>query len=212
MKEKISGVNGNQKNKPAKKYIPLQGRASRITITVISIVLCVIFVPILTCNLIMIIKGAANPDEVPSVFKISPMIIVSGSMEDTLKKGDLIFVEQIETNEIKVGDIIAFFENEFVVTHRVVSVEVAENGDRSFTTKGDNNVSADLVPVLPENIVGKSIGRIGKMGDFAIYLQTPAGMIIFIGAPVLIYLIVITIRREIYVRKKLNEKKEEGNT
>jgi signal peptidase len=202
-------IDSISKQSKREKYVPLQGKASRIALTVLCIVLCVIFVPILICNSVLIIKGLANPDEVPSIFNISPMIIVSGSMEDTIMKGDLVFIKKIDTDEIKKGDIIAFFEDKFVVTHRVIDVQIGQDGQKSFQTKGDHNVSPDLLPVLPENVVGIYIGRIPKMGDFAVFLQTPVGMIVFIGAPILIYLVVVTIRREIYVRRNMKDKKED---
>ena len=62
-----------------------------IVATVIGIILVVIMVPILVMNVTMIIKSYVNPDEVPSFGGISPMFVMSGSMEPTINEGDLIF-------------------------------------------------------------------------------------------------------------------------
>jgi hypothetical protein len=127
-------------------------------------------------------QGLANPDECSFHFQYFSHDYRIWLNEDTIMKGDLVFIKKIDTDEIKKGDIIAFFEDKFVVTHRVIDVQIGQDGQKSFQTKGDHNVSPDLLPVLPENVVGIYIGRIPKMGDFAVFLQTPVGMIVIIGA------------------------------
>ncbi len=193
---------------------PMKWTASRIAALVVGILLCVIFVPLLAFNMTLIIKGAMNPDKVPSIFNISPMIVQSGSMEPEFYKGDLIFIKGTDYDELKVNDVIAFYEDDYVVTHRdyVVThriIDIEDNGD--FRTKGDNNESQDLIPVEGENVIGIYTGRIGKMGDFAMFLQSPLGMVIFIGTPIILYILLVVLRREIYVRKNLNNAKEPSN-
>ena len=48
---------------------------------IIGIVLLVIMVPILILDAVLLIKGAVNDDEVPSVFGVKPLVIMSDSME-----------------------------------------------------------------------------------------------------------------------------------
>ena len=197
----------NNQNKQSQ---PMKWTASRITALVVGILLCVIFVPLLAFNMTLIIKGAANPDKVPSIFNLSPMIVQSGSMEPEFYKGDLIFVKGVDYEELKVDDVIAFYEGDDVITHRIVAIET--QGDSiAFRTKGDNSTSADLLPVEGENVVGLYVGRIGKLGDFAMFLQSPLGMVIFIGTPIILYILFVVIRREIYVKKNLNNAKETPN-
>ena len=47
---------------------------------IISAVICVILAIILASNLVIIIKGAINPERPPSVFGVTSMIVLSGSM------------------------------------------------------------------------------------------------------------------------------------
>jgi len=177
-----------------------KGSKSKIILNIVGILLCIIFIPMLLFNTILIIKGVARPDEVPSIFKISPMIVQSGSMEDEILKGDLIFVKKIDIELIEVNDIIAYRESTYVVTHRIIDIK-NEDGNISFKTKGDANTTADRDLVASENVVGIYVGRIAKMGDLAMFLQSPLGMIVFIGIPILIYIIFDLLRRQLESKK-----------
>ena len=67
-----------------------QPSKAKIILNVVAIVLCVILLPILVFNCILIIKGMLNPDEVPSIGNSIPLIVVTESMYPTIKAGDLI--------------------------------------------------------------------------------------------------------------------------
>lgn len=169
-------------------------------LSITGVVLCVIFGLMLLCNLTIIIKGTINPDRPPSVVGITPMVVQSGSMSGTapdhIEVGDLIFTGKADIEKLKVGDIISFMEGSIVVTHRITAIEKAENGSLRFTTKGDANNSEDSAPVTAENLVGIYKGRIPKLGDFAMFLQKPLGMMLFVGVPLLSFIIYDIIRRQ----------------
>lgn len=160
---------------------------------IIALVLCVLFGLMLVNNLVIIIKGAVNPDAPPSVLGVTPLVVQSGSMSGTAKDhievGDLIFVTRADTSALKAGDVIAFKEGSIVVTHRIVRVETAEDGSLSFVTKGDANNTEDIAPVAAENVVGIYKTRIPALGDVAMFMQKPVGMAIFIGIPVLAFVL-----------------------
>ena len=86
-------------------------------------------------------------------------------------------------------------EGSIVVTHRIIEVRTAEDGSPIFITKGDANNTEDSEPVTAENLVGIYMGRIPKLGDFAMFLQRPLGMMLFIGVPLLTFIIYDIIRR-----------------
>lgn len=175
-------------------------------LTGVSILLCIVFSFMLICNMTIIIKGTLYPERPPSVLGITPMVVLSGSMsgdaEDHIEVGDLIFVGKTEAEELEVGDVIAFMEGKVVVTHRIIDIQRDENGALLFTTKGDANNAQDQRPVTASNLVGIYKARIPKVGDFALFLQTPMGMVLFIGLPLLAFIIYDIIRRQQYVRKE----------
>ena len=176
------------------------------TLSVIGLILCVIFGLMLLCNLTIIVKGTLNPDTPPSVLGITPLVVQSGSMSGTapdhIEVGDLVFVDKIDAKDLKEGDIIAFMENKIVVTHRIVAIETAEDGSLIFTTKGDANNTEDSEPVAEDKLVGIYKGSVPKLGDFALFLQQPLGMILFIGVPLFAFITYDIIRRQKYARKE----------
>ena len=175
-------------------------------LTGVSILLCIVFSFMLICNMTIIIKGTLYPERPPSVLGITPKVVLSGSMsgdaEDHIEVGDLIFVGKTEAEELEVGDVIAFMEGKVVVTHRIIEVQTGENGEPMFITKGDANNAQDQRPVTANNLVGIYKARIPKVGDFALFLQTPMGMVLFIGLPLLAFIIYDIIRRQQYARKE----------
>lgn len=185
---------------------------SQKVMTIIGSVLCVVFGLMLICNLTIIIKGTINPDRPPSVLGVTPMAVLSGSMsgdaEDHIEVGDLIFIGKANPDELAVGDIIAFMQNKSVVTHRIIGIETDENGKLLFSTKGDANNAEDREPVSEDDLVGVYMGRIPKVGDFALFLQTPLGMILFVGVPLLAFIIYDIVRRQLSANKE-NKKNAE---
>lgn len=84
--------------------------------------------------------------------------ITSGSMWPTFKVGSLVFIEGVQAEEIRVGDIVVFRnpENASLTIHRVVRRE----GD-TLTTKGDANFKED-VPVKVGDVVGRTLTAFDK--------------------------------------------------
>ena len=188
-----------------------KNKASKKILFIAGAVLCCIFALMLVCNLTIIIKGVINPETPPSVFGVTPMVVQSGSMsgsaEDHIEVGDLIFTVKPNTAELKKGDIISFMEGDIAVTHRIVDVTTDANGKRSFITKGDANNTED--PAVGEDAVfGLYKGRIPGLGDFAMFLQKPLGMAVFIGIPVCAFIIYDIIRRQRSSGRKDKETEE----
>lgn len=179
-------------------------------LTAIALVLCVIFGFMLICNIVIIVKGNTS-DRPPSVLGVTPMVVLSGSMSgdapDHIEAGDLIFVTPAVASELRVGDIITFMQGKTVVTHRIVELLPEKDGKLQFRTKGDANNTEDTEPVSEDDLVGIYRGRIPFVGDLAIFMQTPLGMILFIGVPLLAFLGYDIIRRQKHAAK--DQKKTE---
>jgi signal peptidase len=105
------------------------------------------------------------------LFPVQPTAVISGSMRPTLDVGDVVIIAKVSADIIKPGDIIQFREAEGVTTvHRVVDVREIE-GKRVFITQGDANRAPDPDPVLTDNVVGKMILNIPKVGWAAIAVK-----------------------------------------
>ena len=182
----------------------------------IGLVMCLVFGVMLICNLAIIIQGILNPERPPSILGVTPMVVLSGSMsgeaEGHVEIGDLILVGKTETEELESGDVIAFMEkgSNIVITHRIVEVTQNESGECVFITKGDANNAQDAEPVEEAQVIGIVNSRIPKVGDFAMFLQSPLGMLIFIGIPVVAFLAYDLSRRQRAAKadKRKNEEME----
>lgn len=185
-----------------------QEKKSRVVLhwigNVVGILLIAILLPIVIINMTLIIKSYTKPDQVPTFAGVAPLIVQSGSMMPAIQVNDLIFTSEVDADDLKERDVIAFLpENSTtVVTHRIVRIETDENGNRLLITKGDFNNSEDADPVRAHQLVGRYFGRIGGAGKVATFLQQPLGMIIFVAVPLVLFLLYDLIRRLLYSRKK----------
>ena len=175
-------------------------------LTIIGIILCVVFGFMLICNLTIIVKGTLYPERPPAVLGNTPLVVLSGSMSgdapDHIEVGDLIFVGKVDAEDLETGNIIAFMQGKTVITHRIIDIQTGEDGGLLFYTQGDANNAPDQRPVTEDALVGIYKGRIPKVGDLAIFMQTPLGMIIFIGIPLAAFIIYDVIRRQRYAAKE----------
>ena len=119
------------------------------------------------------IQTKVNPNKIPSIFGYKPFIVLSGSMETEIYKGDLAIVKNVDVNTLKQNDIIAFRDQDnYVVTHRIVEI-VDNNGAKGFITKGDNNNNEDSGTVNIDNVEGKYISKISGFGNVLLVMQKP---------------------------------------
>lgn len=132
---------------------------------------------------------------------------MSGTAQDHIEAGDLIFDTKADVNTLKEGDVISFMENKIVVTHRIIRIETAQDGTRLFVTKGDANNTEDE-PITADMVVGLYRFRIPKLGDFALFLQKPLGMVIFIGIPVLAFIVIDILRRQRHKSREARENEQ----
>ena len=119
--------------------------------------------------------------------------VLSGSMEPTYHVGSLIYVKDVDTDELKAGDVITYMlDEDTIVTHRIVDV-IPDETDPSiirFQTKGDANDSVDGSLVHYKNVIGTPVFSIPKLGYLANYIQKPPGRYVAISAGAIILLLV----------------------
>ena len=117
---------------------------------------------------------------------IVPYVVLSGSMEPTIKTGSLCFINRYSNfDDIKEKDIVAFkLENGTLVTHR--AIEISDSG---ITTKGDRNKEQDGSLVTKNNYVGKNILWIPKIGYLVMAFQSTRGKIVLLTFILLLFII-----------------------
>jgi len=178
---------------------------------------CVILIPILVINLWIMVQSKTNNEQVPSVFGFKPFIVLSGSMESDIHKGDLIITKETDPTKLKVNDIIAFRDAEkTVTTHRIIEI-VTNDGKDYFITKGDNNSTQDLNLVALEDVEGIYVTRIPGIGSMMNSLSKPTTIMVLIFGITAIFVIGFMIsnkkerdlERKEFLEYKLMKEKEE---
>lgn len=153
-------------------------------------ILCILLVPIILMNIILITRTYLNPDKLPGIFGVKPAIVLSGSMEPEIHTGDLIFIHETEPSALREGDVICYLTSGKAVTHRIMDITAGEDGLPRYVTQGDANNTADRLAVTDGQIEGIwRGGRIGGLGNVILFIQTPVGMILFIFCPLLLFIL-----------------------
>jgi len=116
-------------------------------------------------------KGLSN-DPVPKFLGISPLIVLSGSMQPAINPGDIVVIREQPAQRYQLGDVATYLDGHTAFTHRIIGQEAD-----GFVLKGDNNnVADDIVP--PERFLGKVVLRIPKAGLAVLFFKTPIGMVL----------------------------------
>lgn len=122
---------------------------------------------IIACWYAIIVKMILKVD-VPMVGGYSALIVLSGSMEPTIKTGEVIVIHA--QKDYKIKDILTYREGGILVTHRIV-----DETETTYTTRGDAN-NTDDPPIKKTQAIGKTIFHIPYLGKAILFVQSPIGL------------------------------------
>ena len=118
------------------------------------------------------------------LFGIRSFAVLTGSMQPTIDRGSLIFVQPTSTYTKE--DIISFRQENVIITHRILQVDP----EGSFITKGDANNTKDKKMVNRKDVIGKQVLTIPYFGNLAELLRTPSGFIALVIIPSLFFIFI----------------------
>jgi len=152
-----------------------------------------------------VVALVSTDDGVTTLFGSNAFTVQTNSMAPTFDKGDMIYIDtDVDVDTIVAGDVITYQmlidvngdgEEEWVYnSHRVISIEEDVNGYLRFTTKGDNNASADEGSIHESFVVGvwteKVVRNLGGIIDGIVgFLKSGTGFFIFIVLPCFAFLV-----------------------
>ena len=120
---------------------------------------------------------------------LSAYTIVSPSMVPTINVLDVVVIKRVDKpTDLKKGDIVTFTSTDYrysgiTITHRIVNVEKTSSGKYLYTTKGDNNNTQDSARISFDEIYGKLLFRIPKIGYLQYWLSSILGWVAIIIVP-----------------------------
>ena len=124
--------------------------------------------------------------------KYNAYVVLTGSMLPEIQVYDVVITKKTEAQDLKEGDVITFSSSDTrflntIITHRIIKKNYdAEKKSYTFQTKGDNNNVADSALVQPNNIYGKVILKVPKLGYLQHFLAQDGGYILVVIVPCLI--------------------------
>lgn len=123
---------------------------------------------------------------------VKARIVLTGSMEPTIKPGDIVLLAPTPRTQPKLGDVAAYTARRFsgesvgIFTHRIIGGNPVDG----WIMKGDNNPSPDVQKPKPEDINGVVFFVIPWIGK----LMAPKMLMILIPIGVGIWLIIDTLK------------------
>jgi signal peptidase len=100
--------------------------------------------------------------------------VYSGSMEPELAVGSIAFIREVDSADVRVGDVITFQDprdSRRLITHRVVS-RFRHEGELVYRTKGDANRAADPWTIALPGTVGRTSFDVPVLGYALVYAKT----------------------------------------
>ncbi len=113
--------------------------------------------------ILLAVIAVSVPLSVPRLFGYEAYDVVSGSMEPAIPIGSVVYVGTAEPENVQPGEIIAFYSNGVVVTHRVIENRFVVG---RFITKGDANAENDVNPVAYNEFIGVVKYHIPMLGNY----------------------------------------------
>ena len=153
-----------------------------------SIILAVAVTICLSFSIQVVTKGFVT------IGGYSTFRVVTGSMEPTISTGALLICKDTSIGKIQKDDIVCYRSKTAeiygsIVTHRVISVQIDEDGERYLETRGDANLSSDPYYVKQDNLIGK-VTWYSKdtniLNDILSFLTGKMGFLLCIVFPVLL--------------------------
>lgn len=153
--------------------------SSAIFVVLVLLIILIVFY-------IVRVNFLASNDRLGEV-KINFYTILTQSMYPTIKAGDVVITYKEDNNKYNDGDVITFVSEQnggITITHRVDEVYNVNNS-YSYKTKGDNNNAPDNEITSGDNVLGKVVVKIPKVGYIQQFLVSKTGWIVAVILPCL---------------------------
>lgn len=165
-------------------------KKSNIFLTILFAVLVIALSIIVTVQILPI-------DKAIDIFGFKPLVVMSGSMSGEFEVMDMLVVGNADPNYLKAGDVITFYPpnatDEKYISHYIAEITPNEN-DWEIRTKPNLTEQWDDWVLSSENIIGKELFVIPKIGYVVLPLQDPRILINLTGLVLIIIAIIVVIK------------------
>ena len=134
-----------------------------------QIIIRVVFIIGIVLSAIMILSFLFNKNKISGIFKTKPVVVKTNTSISNVKKGDLIIIKDIDTNEYKKSDVIVFRGDK----KKNVLSKIEDIDNNSFTLSRNIKIDKDAIE-------GIKTLRIPLLGYLIMSLQSIIGIIVTI--------------------------------
>ena len=156
---------------------------------------------------------------VAKVAGYAPVVVLTDSMvgenPDSFNPGDIIFIKTVKDySSLNIGDVISFYDKSngkiIVNSHRITDIKTLQDGRILFETQGDKYDQPDALLKETTDIIGVYTGKLEKVGNAILWMQSSIGFFIIVVLPSLGFLLYELIRfLKILMEEKLLKQQEE---
>ncbi|MFZ4841622.1 signal peptidase I [Mycetocola saprophilus] len=115
--------------------------------------------------LALLVLVSAAVTVVPLVIGAVPLTVLTGSMQPTIRPGDIVVSAPVEASRLSVGDVVTFqpiSNDPTLITHRIRSMSAGDSGVR-LVTRGDAN-GADDPEIGADQVRGRVLYTVPYVG------------------------------------------------
>ena len=172
---------------------------------ILKLVCNCLFMCIIVSLFLMIYLSFNRDDDIPVINGSSILVVKGESMYPILKNGDLIFIDRKDKRGYGINDIVSYYIEDIIVTHKIVDIK-ENNGEIRYYTKGINNVNQDKYYITNDQIIGEYKGiKVPMIGYISILASTNLGYLLLVVVPLglVFILLVIEVMKEITKRGEM---------
>ncbi len=151
-------------------------------------------------NVSTVFKIVTNENYIPTFFGYKPIVSAIDSKDLDFEKYDLLLFEEVTTKNINEGKVVAFFENDVLMTHKIKDIFERDGKTYVLTQIENTNSGYTLELSELEGIYSKKIEGVGRVMTF---LKSEVGIAVCVVVPIAIY---AAVEFWIFLRAKKKEK------
>lgn len=186
----------------------LDSKYFQIPYKIIKIIIIIVMVTYVTFVIAQRVSGNK------SIFGYRIFTVATGSMIPDYDINDVLAIQEVNSNDLKIGDDITYLGKKLdvngrIVTHRIIDIKT-ENGVKKFITKGVNSAAEDPA-ITDDQIYGKVLGKIPVVTEINHIIKNQYGFffLIFLPLVTVVFLEIADTVTEIKTEKKKVEDNED---
>ena len=168
------------------------------TVRITAIILIIVFTIGTVFNMYLLFNGFLKQSGYPSAFGVTPIVVTPSEdaeeeLEDFVSPGDLLLVYDKDLKEYEEGELVAFTHHGVILVGKITEMEQRQGSVVVFAVQAAYHEDPFVDPSIMNTLIGSIGHRIPVIGYFILFVSSLPGRLIFVGIPLLIYLVLLIV-------------------